>query len=282
MHQPVIVITGAGGCGLAAARRLAGGRKIVFGSRSQKSLEAAKSTLESEGHQVETHQVDVSDASSVHDFAKKAAAAGPLEVIVHTSGISPSQSGGSVHEVLSINVRGTAHVIDAFLPYVGPGSSLICISSIAAHILSAYEMPTPALLKHFATGPAAQLLKHEDFHKLGIDTPGTAYCISKRANNLRVEGFAVAYGDKGARINSISPAVIMTKMARDEAAGGNGSMDWMKDCGGMKRNATPDDVAAVIAFLASRDASYITGTDILLDGGSQAGMTWNPRGEMPV
>lgn len=282
MHPPVVVITGAGGCGLAAARRLASGRKVVFGSRSQESLEAAKETLESEGHQVETHQVDITDSNAVHDFAKKAAEAGRIEVIVHTSGISPVQGGGSLDKILNINLLGTAYVIDAFLPYVGAGTSLICVSSIAAHLQPVDEAPTPALMKHLATGPASQLLEHEDFQKLKFDHPGKAYCMSKRANNLRVEGLAMAYGDKGARINSISPAVIMTKMTHEEAASGNRSMDWLRECGAIKRNSTPDDVAAVIAFLASRDASLITGTDILLDGGAKAGMAWSPRGGMPV
>ncbi|KAF2171638.1 hypothetical protein M409DRAFT_17875 [Zasmidium cellare ATCC 36951] len=278
MHQPVVVIIGAGGCGLAAARRLASGRKLVIGSRSQKSLEATKSTLEHEGHRVETHQVDVTDSGSVHEFAKQAAAAGTLDVIVHTSGISPAQSGESADKILSVNILGTAYVIDAFLPYVGPGSSLICVSSIAAYMTwLAGAPPTPALEKHFATAPSSQLLEHDDLKKMNIVATTAAYPISKRANNLRVEGFVVAYGDKGARINTVSPAAIMTKMGHEELENGHPEgMEWMKQCGGLKRHATPDDVAAVIAFLASREASYITGTDILLDGGSRAGMLWNP------
>ncbi|KAK4499101.1 hypothetical protein PRZ48_009613 [Zasmidium cellare] len=279
MQQPVIVITGAGGCGLAAARRLSSGRKVILGSRSQKSLETAKSTLEWEGHQVETHQVDISDSDSVQNFAKQAAAAGPLEVIVHTSGISPAQVNGEVQKILDVNLLGTAYVIDAFLPYVGPGTSLICVSSIAAHMTWLSGAPTPALEKHFATAPSSQLLDHEDFKTLNVDDTRKAYPISKRANNLRVEGFVTAYGDKGARINSISPAGIMTKMFYQEVEGGSPEgMEWMKQSSGLKRHATPEDVVAAIAFLASRDASFITGTDILLDGGARAGMAWNPYG----
>lgn len=283
MVEPIVVITGAGGCGLAVARRIAGGRKIVFGSRSQKSLETAKSSLEWEGHRVESHQVDISDLASVQEFAKQAAAAGTIDVVVHTSAVSPTQVGGDTDKILKTNLLGTAFIIDAFLPFVGPGSSMIIISSIAAHMTtqSIGAFP-PALERHFATAPSSQLLDHSNFKALNFQHGGHAYALSKRANNLRVEGFVRAYGDKGARINSVSPAVIMTKMGYGEINGSEipGVTEWIRDCGGLKRHATPEDVAAAVAFLASREASYISGTDILLDGGSRAGMTWNPVSDL--
>lgn len=113
-------------------------------------------------------------------------------MVVHTSGISQAQAGGSVDKILNVNLLGTAYVMDAFLPYVGPSCSLICVLSIAAHMQSVYEAPIPALLRHLTTGPASQLLEYETSKKLKIDHAGKAYCISKRANNLRVKGFAKA------------------------------------------------------------------------------------------
>lgn len=280
MTEPVIVIIGAGGVGLAAARRLASGRKIILGSRSQQCLEDAKSALGYEGHQIETHQVDIADSSSVNSFAKQAAAAGRLDVIVHTSGISPNQ-GGTVDGILNTNLLGTAHVVDAFLPYVGPGTSLIVVSSISAYMASTYLTIPPAVEKHLATAPTAQLLQSPDLDlkAIGAINPPMAYTFSKRVNNLRVQGSVVAYGAKGARINSVSPAVIMTKLGYAEMEGPDRARatDYIKDSGGLKRHATPQDVAGVIAFLAGSDASYISGADILMDGGSYPGMTWNPR-----
>ena len=165
---------------------------------------------------------------------------------------------------------GTANVIEAFESVVSPGTSLVCISSMAG-----YQGPpfSPSLEKHFATAPVSQLLSHPE---ISHEIPGGyGYCVAKRANHLRVQAASLAYGLKGARINSISPGVISTPMGVAELQGENGAqVKALIDTCGAKRVGTPDDIANVVAFLGSPESSYITGNDILVDGGATVGIKW--------
>lgn len=133
-QKGVLAITGTGGVAIAVARRLGSGRVIAIGSRSRENLQKTKETLESEGHDVKTFQADMRDQASIENFAKEAAALGPVEVVVHTSGISPSQA-DSVGTILETNLLGTMYVIDAFEQNIAPGGSLVVVSSMGAHMV---------------------------------------------------------------------------------------------------------------------------------------------------
>lgn len=259
---PVVVIIGAGGMGTAVAQRIGSGKHVLLADFSEQSLEATSSLLKTGGHQVSTQRVDVSDANSVSQLASFAKELGNLDSIVHTAGLSPTMA--STAHIYAVDLVGTAHVIDAFLPVVSRGTSLICIASMAGHMSDL----TPESEKFLATAEADQLLSCPAINP-DSDDVGIAYTRSKRGNILRVQAFASAYGAKGARINSISPGVISTAMGEKEMSSGeNGEiMKGIVAAAPAGRVGTASDIAEAVAFLAGSGASYITGTDLLVDGG---------------
>jgi NAD(P)-dependent dehydrogenase (short-subunit alcohol dehydrogenase family) len=212
--------------------------------------------------------VDVSDRGSVDKLATAAGSVGRVDAVIHTAGVSPVTA--TARQIYQVDLLGTAHVIDAFLPVASPGTSLVCVASMAGHFAS-----LPAELeRHLATAPSGQLLEHE-----GIDLdadPGTAYVVAKRGNQLRVQAGAHAWGRAGARLNTISPGVISTPMGQAELQGPMGAfIQSMIEESGARRVGTPDDIAAAAAFLTGPDSSFITGNDILVDGGAVAAQRWN-------
>ncbi|TID21806.1 short-chain dehydrogenase/oxidoreductase [Venturia nashicola] len=274
----VVVVIGVGCIGLAIARRIANGRKLLIATRSPTTLpppteplrnpdlEAAES-LRSDGHDVSTHEVDIASYSSVQDFAQAAHALGNLNAIVLTAGVSPEQA-SSAQQVYDVNLVGTVNVIDAFLPFVGAGSSFVCMASLASNFLP----PSPTLSKHIATAPRESLLENAEL-KAYNDT-AAAYVLAKQGNKLRVQAMARAYGLKGARINTVSPGLIMSNML-DMAISMRG--DGVKQAAvdsGLRRLGVVEDIANVVEFLVGYGASYVTGTDILVDGGTLAGTRW--------
>jgi len=257
----VVAIVGSGGVGIASARRLAGGRTLLLADASNERLQSALSTLRKEGYEPSGHILDVTNSSAVEQFAKQAAEEGPLDVVVHTAGVNPVSF--SAKQIYDINLVGTANVIDAFQPHVGVGTSMICVASMAGHL--AMGSISAALQKHFALSPISSLLTHQELSN-NVE-PGMAYTIAKAANILRVQAAAKAYGDQGARINSVSPGIIYTVMGKDELEGPTGHMiKAMVDASAMKRVGTGDDVSKVVAFLAGPESAYVTGSDILVDG----------------
>jgi len=220
---------------------------------------------------VDGHVVDISDRRSVAALADAAGAAGSVggvHAIVNAAGVSPG--GTSTDEVLRVDLLGCAYVIDEFLPVAGPGTSLVCISSIAGQMAS---LPAEAE-RYLATAPTDQLLDLDVIDLRALDPP-TAYAVAKRANQLRVEGAAGAWGARGARVNAVSPGLIGTRMARKELGGPLGHLfqAWV-DSSATGRLGTPDEVAAAVEFLTSPQAAFITGTDLLVDGGVIAAARW--------
>ncbi|KIW23057.1 uncharacterized protein PV07_11289 [Cladophialophora immunda] len=266
MIQSVLVVTGAGGMGVASARRMGSGRLVILADYSDKALEVGVAQLKSEGFTVESHKLNVADYDSVKKLAEHAAAAGRVDAIVHTAGVSPASS--TKHLIFDINLVGTANVIDAFLPIVTVGSSVVCIASSAGH---GYKY-SDSLEQHLATAERTKLLQHPE---VTSDTELSAYSLAKRGNILRVQTASREYGKKGARINSISPGVIYTPMSISELEGPSG--DYIRDiiaAGAINRLGTSQEIAAAAAFLCSADASFITGIDLLVDGGLVAGRRW--------
>ncbi|MEE1831266.1 SDR family oxidoreductase [Streptomyces sp. SP17KL33] len=259
--REVVVVTGAGGMGVAVARRIGSGRTVLLADASRGQLDRVVGALSDEGYAARGVLTDVSDRGSVDALAAEAAGAGRVSAVVHTAGVSAAQA--TAETILRVNLLGTAHVIDAFEGVAEPGTAMVCVSSMAGHVASLGREDEAAL----ATAPAAELLDIGAVKAVG-DSATRAYIVSKRANQLRVEAAALAWSRRGARINSVSPGVVATAMAKAEADGPSGAR--MLEASGAGRTGTPAEIADAVAFLTGPEARYITGTDLLVDGGQAA------------
>jgi NAD(P)-dependent dehydrogenase (short-subunit alcohol dehydrogenase family) len=259
----VLAIVGVGGMGVAVARRMGAGRVIVLGDVNAPQVEKVAQQLCDDGHDVVTGIVDVTSRESVTEFARLAASSGRVTSVVHTAGLSPSQ--GSAEVVLTVDLLGVALTLEVFGDVIEPGGAGVVIASMAGHFLP----PIPQDVEHqLANVPADELLGLPACGQEAIDSSEMAYPFAKRANHLRVAAAATQWGRRGARINSISPGVIATAMGRQELAGPSGDgMRSMVNGSGVRRVGTPDDIAAAGEFLLSPAASFITGADLLVDGG---------------
>jgi NAD(P)-dependent dehydrogenase (short-subunit alcohol dehydrogenase family) len=245
--KEVLVVVGTGGMGLSTARRVGAGRVIVLADISQTGLKAATEVLSADGHHVVTQQVDVTSRASVAAVADVAASAGRVTAVVHTAGLS----------------LGVALTLDEFGRVIEPGGAAVVIASMAAHIQPALD---PDVQRQLAETPTDELL-NLDVCKAITDSR-LAYPFAKRANQIRVAAAASAWGLRGARINCISPGVISTAMGRLELSGESGGlMRTMVDNAGVRRIGTPEDIAAATGFLLGPGAAFITGVDLLVDGG---------------
>ncbi len=266
----VVVVIGAGGMGMAVAHRLAGGRQLVLADNSQERLDEVSRALRTDGLMVDVHRVDVSDRTSVEELARQAADTGRIDAVVHTAGVSPVMA--TARQIYEVDLLGTAHVLDAFFEVCSPGTSLICVSSMAGHFASL----SAEFEHHLATAPTIELLDHAQIDLDSADS-ATAYVVAKRANQLRVQAASHHWGGRSARVNSISPGVISTSMGLQELEGPMGAhIQSMIDRSGARRVGTPDDIAEVATFLAGPESSFITGNDILVDGGAVVAQRWSP------
>ncbi|MBV9411873.1 MAG: SDR family oxidoreductase, partial [Acidimicrobiia bacterium] len=222
--------------------------------------------LAEEGYDVHAAQVDVSDSASVEALVKEASALGRVQSVVHTAGLSPVQT--SADRVIAVDLLGTAHVISAFGAVVASGGAGVVISSMAGHLAGGLSPDAEAAL---VQASASELPELPCVKEAAAGDPGLAYAFAKAGVSALVRAAAQPWGRRGARINAISPGVIATSMGRAELDGPSGEfMRSMVDASGSGRLGTPDDIASVTEFLLSPRASFITGADILVDGGAVA------------
>jgi len=262
-ERGVVVVIGAGGIGQAIARRQGTGRTVLLADRNDKTLATAAETLESAGHVVQTRPVDVSLHESVHALAEAAAALGEVVNVVHTAGVSPVQA--SVAAVLAVDLVGTALVLEEFGRVIAPGGAGLVVSSMAGHMPPPLE---PAQDEALARTPADELRQLPFLSEEAVSNSGAAYGIAKRANQLRVQAAAVEWGDRGARVNSISPGIVITPLALEEMSGpGAAGYQAMIERCAAGRAGTTDEIATAAALLLGPDGAFITGSDLLIDGG---------------
>ena len=262
----VIVLTGAGSIGQAIARRVGAGKHILLADLDQENNEAAAKTLSNAGFDVSTTIVDVSSRTSVRTLVETASTIGNIKGLIHSAGVSPSQA--SPATILKVDLYGTAVVLEEFGNIIAEGGSAVVIASQSGHRLPAL---TPEQNKALATTPADELLALYFLQPNQVTDSLHAYQLSKRGNSLRVMAEAVRWGKRGARVNTISPGIIITPLAKDELSGPRGDgYRRMIDTSAAGRAGTPDEVGTVAALLMGADGAFITGSDFLMDGGVTA------------
>ena len=262
----VVVVIGAGSIGQAIARRVSAGKHVLLADLRQENAEAAAKVLSDAGFEVSAAIVDVSRRESIHPLVEKATGIGEVTGMIHAAGVSPSQA--SPELILAVDLHGTAVLLEEFGNVIARGGAGVVIASQSGHRLPAL---TPEEDRALATTPADELLSLPMLQPDRVTDPLHAYQISKRANSLRVAAEAVRWGKRGARINTISPGIIITPLAKDELTGprGEGYRRMIDLCPG-GRAGTPDEVGTVGALLMGPEGAFITGSDFLMDGGVTA------------
>ena len=262
----VNVVIGAGLIGQAIARRVSTGKHVLLADLRQENADAAAKVLGDAGFTVSTAVVDVSSRASVHALVETATAIGPITGVIQAAGVSPTQA--SPGTILKVDLYGTALVLEEFGNVIAQGGAGVVIASQSGHRLPAL---TPEQDKALATTPADELLVLPMLQPDQVTDPLHAYQISKRGNSLRVMAEAVRWGKRGARINTISPGIICTPLAKEELAGPRGpGYRRMLERSPAGRIGTPDEVGTVGALLMGPDGGFITGSDFLMDGGVTA------------
>lgn len=258
----VIVVIGAGSIGQAIARRFGVGKHVLLADLRQENADAAAKTLSEAGFEVSTAPVDVSSRVSVEAPVETANRFGEVYGVIHAAGVSPSQA--SPETILKVDLCGTALVVEAFGDVTARGGSGVVIASQSGHRLPPLSVEQNRAL---ATTPTEELLDLPFLQPSEVKDSLHAYQLSKRSNWLRVTAEAVRWGKRGARINTISPGIIMTPLAKDELSGPRGEgYRRMIEGSVAGRAGTPDEVGTVAALLMGADGAFITGSDFLMDG----------------
>jgi NAD(P)-dependent dehydrogenase (short-subunit alcohol dehydrogenase family) len=275
MNNDVIVVIGAGGIGEAIARRQGFGRTVLLADWNEETLAKAGTAMRSASYAVEKQKVDVTSRKSVRSLAEAAAALGPVRQLVNTAGLSPNMA--PVEKILEVDLYGSAVVFEEFGKVIAGGGAGLIISSMAGHMMR--ELPEEDE-KQLAHAPADDLLALPCLQAESIPNTLIAYMVAKRANFLRVQAEAMRWGERGARVNAISPGVVMTPLGQHELNSEIGHIfRAMVDASPSKRMAPSEEIAVAASFLLGPDASFITGSDLLIDGGVIAAMR---AGKLPT
>jgi NAD(P)-dependent dehydrogenase (short-subunit alcohol dehydrogenase family) len=259
----VIVVIGPGQIGQAIARRVGVGKHVLLADNRVENANAAAATLHDAGYEVSVATVDVASREQVHALVEKAAALGDVTGLIHAAGVSPSQA--SPATILKVDLYGTALVLEELGNVIARGGSGVVIASQSGHRLGPL---TAEQSKALATTPVEELLDLPFLQPDKVTDSLNAYQLAKRGNSLRVMAEAVRWGKRGARVNTISPGIIITPLANDELTGprGAGYRRMIELCPA-GRAGTPDEVGNVGALLMGPDGGFITGSDFLMDGG---------------
>ena len=272
---PLAVVVGAGGLGMATARRLGYTHRLLLATRTQKTLDKQIAQLREEGHDVRGCACDVADPSDVAKLADAVAKLGPLKTLAHVVGISPNMA--DFRTIMSVNLVGPAMIADALLPHMQPGGAAVFVSSLAAHLrnLPGYVWPKPEIVTPILDNPTMPRFMEELEAAVGSEKTGTlAYGMSKGGLNRMCVRLAPAWGQKGVRIVSFSPGMIATPMGAMEFKHQPVKLQLLRKSP-VPRESTMPEIADIIEFLLSDKAAFITGTDLLADGGILAVMMPN-------
>ncbi len=272
MNKDVMILTGAGQIGIAIARRMGTGKKIVIGDRRIENAEAAAALLVNAGFDAVAVEMDLSSRESIQHLIAEAQRYGEVALLVNAAGVSPSQA--SIETILAVDLYGTAVLLEEVGRVIRRGGTGVTISSQSGHRMPALTAEQDRLL---ATTPTERLLSLDMLQSSNIRDTLHAYQLAKRCNVKRVMYEAVRWGERGARINSISPGIIVTPLAVDEFNGPRGDFykNMFAKCPA-GRPGTADEVANVAELLMSERGAFITGADFLADGGATASYFYGP------
>lgn len=255
--------------GEAIARRQGAGKNLVLADFNEELLAQKVAALKADGFSVSSQRVDVSSRESVHVLAQAVAALGPVTQVIRTADLSPAQA--PVAAIVQVDLLGVALVLEEFGAIIADSGAGVVIASMAGYT---YGQLAPEAEFALATTPAGDLV---DLPVAALSDPGSAYGLAKRANQLRVRSASQAWGERGGRVNTVSPGIISTPMGQQELDGRSGVfMRAMIEASGTGRIGTPSDISNAVAFLLSSEASFISGTDLLVDGGVIGAVTTNP------
>lgn len=272
MNQKVMILTGAGQIGMAIARRMGFGMKIVVGDKKQENAQAIAKTMNDAGFDVVPVKMDLSSRASIQQIIAQAQKYGDITMMVNAAGVSPSQA--PIEAILKVDLYGTAVLLEEMGKVIAPGGVGVTISSQSGHRM---KQLTPEEDEQLACTPTEKLLELPLLQPENIRDTLHAYQLAKRCNEKRVMAESVKWGAKGARINSISPGIIVTPLAIDEFNGPRGDFykNMFAKCPA-GRPGTADEVANVAELLMSDKGAFITGADFLIDGGATASYFYGP------
>lgn len=264
MSKVYVITGGTGGMGKASALRLGKKGALLLADINEERLVATAAELKEAGIEtVDYMAADISKRTDVSALAEKAASMGELAGIVHTAGLSPTMADWK--KIMEVNAIGTAYILDEFLKLAVPGTAVVCISSMSAHMVPA----TPELREVLKNPLAEGFIESMEAATQG--SPNASYPFSKISVIEMVKDLAWYWGEKGARLTSISPGTIDTAMGRAEKEQSQ-QMAVLLQHTPLRREGDADEIAKVVEFLVSDAASYVTGIDLLVDGGTIANM----------
>lgn len=270
--KEVMILTGAGQIGMAIARRTGYGMKIIIGDKNPENAKEISKIMNQAGFDTIGMEMDLSSRASILEMIAQAQNYGSITKMVNAAGVSPSQA--SIETILRVDLYGTAVLLEEVGKIIAPGGVGVTISSQSGHRMPALA---PEEDEQLACTPTEELLQLKMLQPGHIRDTLHAYQLAKRCNEKRVMAESVRWGDKGARINSISPGIIVTPLALDEFNGPHG--DFYKNMFARcpaGRPGTADEVANVAELLMSEKGSFITGADFLIDGGAMASYFYGP------
>ncbi len=268
----VMILTGAGQIGMAIARRMGYGMKIIVGDKRLNNAENICDTMNKAGFDALPFEMNLASRDSILALINEAQKHGEVSMLVNAAGVSPSQA--SIETILKVDLYGTAVLLEEVGKVIRTGGTGVTISSQSGHRMPAL---TPEQDELLATTPTEELLSLDILQPQNIRDTLHAYQMAKRCNVKRVMAEAVRWGERGARINSISPGIIVTPLALDEFNGPRGDFykNMFAKCPA-GRPGTADEVANVAELLMSSRGAFITGADFLIDGGATASYFYGP------
>lgn len=270
--KDVLLLTGAGQIGMAIARRVGYGKKIIVGDRRMENAQKITDILTAAGFDAEAVEMDLASRASILHMIEHARRYGEIKMLVNAAGMSPSQA--TKETILQVDLYGSAVLLEEVGKVIAEGGTGIQISS-----QSGFRMPalTPEQDRALAMTPTEELLRLDFLQPERIRDSLHAYQLAKRGNEKRVMYEAVRWGERGARINDIAPGIVVTPLALDEFNGVRGDFykNMFAKCPA-GRPGTADEIANIAALLMSDAGAFITGSTFLADGGATASYYYGP------